>query len=130
MKSFRNFLVKSTSECHFWLANKVSTDSNEYFLKFSLKVFRISLTILTGFHSFTVNEEKLQNQSIWRFLLRFGCAILVKILKWLKLFNSLPFIKKTLVNHVYIRIWSSWLTFKVLQWMKENSKLVNFQDFY
>ena len=42
MKSFRNFLVKSTSECYFWLANKVSTDSNEYFLKFSWKVFRIS----------------------------------------------------------------------------------------
>ena len=42
LKSFRNFLVKSTSECYFWLANKVSTDSNEYFLKFSWKVFRIS----------------------------------------------------------------------------------------
>ena len=42
LKRFRNFLVKSTSECYFWLANKVSTDSNEYFLKFSWKVFRIS----------------------------------------------------------------------------------------
>ena len=42
MKSFRNFLVKSTSECYFWLANKVSIDSNKYFLKFSWKVFRIS----------------------------------------------------------------------------------------
>ena len=44
LKTFRNFLVKSTSECYFWLANKVSTDSNEYFLKFSWKwkVFRIS----------------------------------------------------------------------------------------
>ena len=42
LKSFRNFLVKSTSECYFWLANKVSTDSNEYFFKFSWKVFRIS----------------------------------------------------------------------------------------
>ena len=42
LKSFRNFLVKSTSECYYWLANKVSTDSNEYFLKFSWKVFRIS----------------------------------------------------------------------------------------
>ena len=42
MKSFRNFLVKSTSECYFWLANKVSTHSNKYFLKFSVKVFRIS----------------------------------------------------------------------------------------
>ena len=42
MKSFRNFLVKSTSECYFWLANKVSTDFNVYILKFSLKSFRIS----------------------------------------------------------------------------------------
>ena len=41
-KSFRHFLVKSTSECYFWLGNKVSTDCNEYFLKFSWKVFRIS----------------------------------------------------------------------------------------
>ena len=39
LKSFGNFLVKSTWECYFWLANKVSTDSNEYFLKFSWKVF-------------------------------------------------------------------------------------------
>ena len=42
LKSFRIFLVKSTWECYFWLANKVSTDSNEYFLKFSVKVFKIS----------------------------------------------------------------------------------------
>ena len=35
-------MVKSTSECYFWLANRVSTDSNEYFLKFSLRVLRIS----------------------------------------------------------------------------------------
>ena len=43
-KVFEIFLVKSTSECYFWLANKVLTDSNEYFLKFSLKVFTISFT--------------------------------------------------------------------------------------
>ena len=42
MISFRNCLVKSTSECYFWLVNKVWTNSNEYFLKFSVKVFRIS----------------------------------------------------------------------------------------
>ena len=40
----------------------------------------------------------------WRFLLRSGYAILVKIWKWLKLLNSVQFIKKTLVNHVCIRI--------------------------
>ena len=39
LKIYRNFLVKSTSECYFGLANKVSTDSNQYFLKFSWKVF-------------------------------------------------------------------------------------------
>ena len=63
------------------------------------------------------------------FLLRSRYAILVKILKWLKLLNSGPFIKKTLVNHLYIRIWSSWLTFKVLQWMNVNFKISQFSRF-
>ena len=58
-----------------------------------------------------------------RFLLRSGYAILVKIWKWLKLLNSVQFIKKTLVNKVYIRIWSSLLTFTVVQWMKRNFKI-------
>ena len=59
-----------------------------------------------------------------RFLLRSEYAIQVKIWKWLKLPNSVPFMKKPLVNQVYIRIWSLWLTFTVLQWMKKNSKNV------
>ena len=58
----------------------------------------------------------------WRFLLRSEHAIQVKIWKWLKLLNSVPFTKKTIVNHIYIRIWSCWLTFTVLPWMKKNSK--------
>ena len=62
LKSFRNFLVKSTSECYFWLANKVSTDSNEYFLKFSSKVFRISFrpkkSLLGHFWFKLLNIEK------------------------------------------------------------------------
>ena len=64
-----------------------------------------------------------------RFLLRSGYAIFVKIWKWLKLLNSVPFIKKTLVNHVYNWIWSFWLTFTVLQWMKANSKISQFSRF-
>ena len=56
-------------------------------------------------------------------------ATLIKIWKWLKLFNSFPFIKKILVNHVYIRIWSSWLTFTVSQWMKTNFKIRQFSRF-
>ena len=64
-----------------------------------------------------------------RFLLRCEYAIHVKIWKWLKLLNSVPFIKKPLVNQVYIRIWSFWLTFTVLQWMKKNSKNSQFSSF-
>ena len=61
-----------------------------------------------------------------RFLLRPMYAILIKIWKWLKFLNSLPFIKKTFVNHVYNRIWSFWLTFTVLHWMKTNFKISQF----
>ena len=64
-----------------------------------------------------------------RFLLRSEYAIQVKIWKWLKLLNSVAFIKKPLLNQVYIRIWSFWLTFTVLQWMKENSKISQFSSF-
>ena len=65
-----------------------------------------------------------------RFLLRSWNAIQVKIWKWLKLLNSVPFIKKTLVNHVYIRIWSFWLTFTALQWMTTYFNTNEFEDFY
>ena len=64
-----------------------------------------------------------------RFLLRSEYAIQVKIWKWLKLLNSVRFIKKPLVNQVYIRIWSFWLTFTDLQWMKKNSKNSQFSSF-
>ena len=64
-----------------------------------------------------------------RFLLRSEYLIQVKIWKWLKLLNSVPFIKKPLVNPVCIWIWSIWLTFTVLQWMKKNSKNSQFSSF-
>ena len=89
----------------------------------------MNLIILTDFHIFTVNEDKPRNWSIWRFLLSSRYVILVKIWKWLKLLNSIPFIKKTLINHVYIRIWSSSLTFTVLQWMKTNLRICQFSRF-
>ena len=46
-----------------------------------------------------------------------------QIWKLLNLLNSVPFIKKTLLNHVYIEIGSSWLTFTLLQWMKTNFEI-------
>ena len=89
----------------------------------------LNLVILTDFHSFTVKEEKLQNSQFSSFLLWSGYPILVKIWKWLKLLNSVPFIKKRLLNHVYIRIWSSWLTFTVSQGMKADIKISQFSRF-
>ena len=64
-----------------------------------------------------------------RFLLRSVYLIQVKIWKWLKLLNSVPFIKKPLVNQVCIWIWSFWLTFTVFQWMRKNSKNSQFSSF-
>ena len=81
---------------------------------------------------FTVSQGIKANIKIIKFskfLLRCEYPIQVKIWKWLKLLNSVPFFKKTLVNQVYIRIWSFWLTFTVFQWMKENSKNNQFSSF-
>ena len=64
-----------------------------------------------------------------RFLLRSEYAVQVKISKWLKPLNSIPFIQKTLINQVYIWIWSFWLTFTVLQWMKRNFKISQYSRF-
>ena len=82
--------------------------------------------------TFTVLQWMKKNSKITQFssfLLRSGYAILVKVWKWLKLLNSVPFIKKTLVNDVYIGILWSWLTFTVLQWMKTNFKISQFSRF-
>ena len=82
--------------------------------------------------TFTVLQWMKKNSKVSQFssfLLRSVYAILVKIWKWLKLLNSVPFIKKTLGSHVYIRCWSSWLPFTVLQWMKTNFKVSQFSRF-
>ena len=79
--------------------------------------------------TFTVSQGMKANieiSQISRFLLRSEFLIQVKIWKWLKLLNSVPFIKKRLLNHVYIRIWSSWLTFTVSEGMKANIKISQF----
>ena len=84
----------------------------------------IYIRIWTSWLTFTVSQGMKANIKISqfsRFLLRSEYEIQVKIWKWLKLLNSVPFIKKPLVKQVYIRIWSFWLTLTVLQWMKKNS---------
>ena len=95
-------------------------------------VNHVYIRIWSSSLTFTVSQGMKANIKISqfsRFLLRSEYAIQVKIWKWLKLLNSVPFIKKPLVNQVYIRILSFWLTFTVLQWMKKNSKNSQFSSF-
>ena len=95
-------------------------------------VNHVYIGIWSSWLTFTVSQGMKANIKISqfaRFLQRSVYLIQVKIWKWLKLLNSVPLIKKPLVNQGYIWIWSFWLTFKVLQWMKKNSKIVNFQVF-
>ena len=95
-------------------------------------VNQVCIWIWSFWLTFTVLQwmkKNSKNSQFSSFLLRSGYAILVKIWKWLKLFNSVPFIKKLLLNHVYIRIWSSWLTFTVSQGMKANIKISQFSRF-
>ena len=88
-----------------------------------------NLFILADFHSFTVKEKNSKISQFSSCQLRSVYAILVKIWKWLKLLNSFLIIKETLVNHLYIWIWSFWLTCTALQWMKINFKISQFEDF-
>ena len=95
-------------------------------------VNHVYIRIWSSWLTFTVSQGMKANIKISqfsRFLLRSEYAIQVKIWKWLKLLNSVPFMKKPLVNQVCIRIWSFWLTFTVLQWMKKNSKNSQFSSF-
>ena len=101
------------------------------FIKKAL-VDQVWIWIWSFWLTFTVLQwmkKNSKNSQFSSFLLRSGYAILVKIWKWLKLLNSFPFIKKRLLNHIYIRIWSSWLTFTVSQRMKANIKISQFSRF-
>ena len=92
----------------------------------------VYIRIWSSWLTFTVSQGMKPNikiSQLSRFLLRSGYEILVNIWKWLKFLNSVPFIKKRLLNHVYIRIWSSWLTFTVSQRMKANIKISQFSRF-
>ena len=92
---------------------------------------QVYIRIWSFWLTFTVLKWTKKNSKISqfsRFLLSYEYAIQVKIWKWLKLLNSVPFMMKTVVNHVYLRIWSSWLTFTVLQWTKKNSKISHFSS--
>ena len=131
ISQFSRFLLRSEYTIHVKICKMTKTLNSIPFIKKTL-VNAIYNRIWSIWMSLTVLQWMKTNFKISqfsRFLLRSEYTIQVKISKWLKLLNSVPFIKKTLVNQVYIRISSFWLIFTVLQWMKKNSKNSQFPSF-
>ena len=131
ISQFSSFLLRSkyAIQVKIWkwlkLLNSVPFIKKPLVNQVCIWIWSFSL-IFTVLQRMKKNSKKSQFSS---FLLRSGYVILVKIWKWLKLLNSVPFIKKRLLNHVYIRIWSSSLTFTVSQGMKANIKISQFSRF-
>ena len=131
ISQFSRFLLRSEYPIQVKISKWLKLLNSGPFIKKPL-VNQVYIRIWSYWQTFTVLQwmkKNSKNSQFSRFLLRSEYAIQVKIWKWLKLLNSLPFIKKPLVNQVHISIRSFWLTFTVLQWMKKNSKIVNFQVF-
>ena len=131
ISQFSRFLLRSEYQIQVKIWKWLKLLYSVPFIKKPL-VNQVCILIGSFWLSFTVLQwmkKNSENSKFSSFLLRSGYAIFVKILKWLKLLNSVPSIKKRLLNHVYIRIWSSWLTFTVSQGMKANIKISQFSRF-
>ena len=131
ISQFLRFLLRSEYAIQVKIWKWLKPLNSIQFIKKTL-VNQVYIRISSFWLTFTVFQwmkENSNNSQFWSFQLRSVYVILDKIWKWLKLLNSVPFIKKTLVNHVYIRIWSSSLTFTVLQWMKTNFQISQFWRF-
>ena len=131
ISQFSRFLLRSEYPIQVKIWKWLKLLNSVPFIKKPL-VNQVYIRIWSFWLIFTVSKwikKNSKNSQFSSFPRRFGYAILVKIWKWLKLLNSYPFIKKRLRNQVYIRIWSFWLTFTVLQWMKKNSKNSQFSSF-
>ena len=128
---FSSFLLRSLYAILVKIRKWLKLLNSVPFIK-KLLLNHVYIRIWSSSLTFTVSQgmkAKIKISEFSRFLLSSEYPIQVKIWKWLKLLNSVPFIKKPLVNQVYIRIWSFWLTFTVLQWMKKNSKNSQFSSF-
>ena len=128
---FSSFLLRSGNTIYFKIWKWRKLLNSDPFIKKRL-LNHVYIRIWSSWLTFTVSQGMKANIKISqfsRFLLRSEYPIQVKISKWLKLLNCVPFIKEPLGNQVYIWIWSFWLTFTVLQWMKKNSKNSQFSSF-
>ena len=131
ISQFSRFLLRSEYPIQVKIWKSLKLLNSLPFIKKPL-VNQVCIWIWSFWLTFTVLQwmkKNSKNSQFSSFLLRSGYAIFVKIWKWLKLLDSYPFIKKRLVNHVYIRIWSSSLTFTVSQGMKEHIKIGQFSRF-
>ena len=131
ISQFSRFLLRSEYPIQVKIWKWLKLLNSVPFIKKPL-VNQVCIWIWSFWLTFTVLQwmkKNSKNSQFSSFLLRSGYAILVKIWKWPKLLNSVPFIKKLLLNHVYIRIWSSWLTFTVSLGMKANIKISQFSRF-
>ena len=131
ISQFSRFLLRSEHPIQVKIWKSLKLLNSLPFIKKPL-VNQIYIRIWSFWLTFTVLQwmkKNSKNSQFSSFLLRYGYAIFVKMWKWLKLLNSYPFIKKRLVNHVYIRIWSSWLNFAVSQGIKANIKISQFSRF-
>ena len=131
ISQFSRFLLRSEYAIQVKIWKWLKLFNSVPFIKKPL-VNQVCIWIWSFWLTFTVLQwmkKNSKNSQFSSFLLRSGYAILVKIWKWLKLLNFVPFIKKRLLNHVYIRIWSSWLTFTVSQGMRANIKISQFSRF-
>ena len=131
ISQFSRFLLRSEYPIQVKIWKWLKLLNSVPFIKKRLRN-HVYIRIWSSWLIFTVSQGMKANIKISqfsRFLLRSEYPIQVKIWKWLKLLNSVPLIKKPLINQVYIRIWSFWLTFTVLQRMKKNSKNTQFSSF-
>ena len=131
IREFSRFLLRSEYPIQVKIWKWLILLNSVPFIKKQL-LNHVYIRIWSSWLIFTVSlgmKANIRISQFSRFLLRSEYLIQVKIWKWLKLLNSVPFIKKPLVNQVYIRIWSFWLTFTVLQWMKKYSKNSQFSSF-
>ena len=131
ISKFSRFLLRSEYPIQVKIWKWLKLLNSYPFIK-KILVNHVYIRIWSSSLTFTVSQGMKANIKVSqysRFLLRSEYAIQVKIWKWLKLLNSVPFIKKPLVNQVCIWIWTFWLTFTVLQWMKKNSKNSQFSSF-
>ena len=116
ISQFSRFLLRSGYAIKFKIRKQLKLLNSVPFIMKTL-VYNWTWSFWLTFPVLKLLKTNFKNWSIFKISAKVRICDFGQIWKWLKLLNSVPFIMRTLVNHVYIRIWSFCLTFTVLQWM-------------